>query len=53
MDKAAKPESKKPYSSPELIVYGTVRELTQKAGFAGHSDGGSLGAGKPNKTNAG
>jgi hypothetical protein len=40
MDKFVKPESKKPYLTPQLIVYGTVRELTQMVGSAGQNDGG-------------
>ena len=33
-------DHKKPYSSPIITVYGTVRELTQKNGLRGNSDGG-------------
>jgi hypothetical protein len=45
MAETAKPGSKKPYSKPALIVYGTVREVTLKAGNMGNKDGGtSLGA---------
>ena len=33
---------KKPYLSPVLTVYGTVRELTQKVGPVGTSDKGSF-----------
>lgn len=40
MDKPVKRGPKKPYSSPQLTVYGTVRELTQKAGPTGQPDGG-------------
>ena len=40
MDGSVKPEPKKPYSPPQLTVYGTVRELTQKVGQSGSSDGG-------------
>ena len=32
--------SKKPYKSPILIVHGTVKDLTQKKGTVGQSDGG-------------
>jgi hypothetical protein len=32
--------SKRPYSSPILTVYGTVRELTQKVGLVRQRDGG-------------
>ena len=31
---------KKPYLSPSLTVYGTVRELTQKVGLVRNRDGG-------------
>lgn len=31
-DKSDNPNAKKPYEPPELIVYGTVRELTQMQG---------------------
>jgi hypothetical protein len=31
---------KKSYSPPELTVYGTVAELTQRVGTHGNSDGG-------------
>jgi hypothetical protein len=48
MDKSVKPETKKPYSSPQLIVYGTVRELTQMVGASGMPDGG--GGHQPHKT---
>jgi hypothetical protein len=40
MGKAVKREEKKPYSKPTLTVYGTVRELTQRAGRNGKADGG-------------
>jgi hypothetical protein len=40
MDKSVEPEMKKPYSSPQLIVYGTVRELTRMVGSSGQNDGG-------------
>jgi len=33
---------KKPYSSPVLTVYGTVRELTQMVGTVGTADGGTF-----------
>jgi hypothetical protein len=32
-------DAKKPYSSPILTVYGTVRELTQSTGTHGNPDG--------------
>jgi hypothetical protein len=34
--------TKKPYSSPLLTVYGTVRELTQKVALRRARDGGSF-----------
>jgi hypothetical protein len=40
MAKAVKREPKKTYSKPSLIVYGTVRELTQAVGRNGRRDGG-------------
>jgi hypothetical protein len=38
MAKPVKSGSKKPYSSPELTVYGTVRELTQSHNTIGNRD---------------
>ena len=40
MAKTVAPGPKKPYSEPKLTVYGTVRELTQKVGRHGKTDGG-------------
>jgi hypothetical protein len=40
MPRPVKRDIKKPYSSPLITVYGTVRELTQKIGLRGRSDGG-------------
>jgi hypothetical protein len=40
MLKPVKRDSKKPYSSPKLTIYGTVRQLTQKVGLRRASDGG-------------
>lgn len=40
MVKPVKREGKKSYSKPTLTVYGTVRELTQKTGTRGKTDGG-------------
>jgi hypothetical protein len=40
MAKTVAPGPKKPYSEPKLTVYGTVRELTQKVGRNGKTDGG-------------
>jgi hypothetical protein len=42
MGKKVKSEVKKPYTPPELVVYGTVRELTQKVGFTRATDGGKF-----------
>jgi hypothetical protein len=38
MDKPVKPEPKKPYIPPKLVVYGTVRDLTLSQGRGGHLD---------------
>jgi hypothetical protein len=46
MAKPVRGEPKKPYSKPTLIVFGTVRDLTQKVGITGNLDGGSLGMNK-------
>ena len=40
MDKPVKPDGKKPYTSPILTVYGTVRELTQAIGLLRRTDSG-------------
>lgn len=40
MLKPVKRDSKKPYSSPILTVYGTVQKLTKKVGFHRTHDGG-------------
>jgi hypothetical protein len=40
MRKSVERDAKKPYSSPILTVYGTVRELTQRVGLRRHRDGG-------------
>ena len=41
------PEStKKPYKSPELSVYGDVREITRTVGDKGGADGGTGSMGK-------
>lgn len=42
MVKPVKREPKKPYSSPVLTVYGTVRDLTNRNGVRGQSDGGKF-----------
>ena len=38
--------SKKPYGTPQLSIYGDVREITQTVGMSGNSDGGSGGMNK-------
>jgi hypothetical protein len=38
----ANPGPKKSYSPPELIVYGTVVELTKAVGTHGNSDSGRI-----------
>jgi hypothetical protein len=40
MDKPLDRGVKKPYLSPKLTVYGTVRELTKKIGPNGNRDNG-------------
>lgn len=42
MDKPVKPDPKKTYEPPRLIVYGTIRDLTQKKGTQGNGDGGRI-----------
>jgi hypothetical protein len=42
MLKPAIREPKKPYLSPVLTIYGTVRELTQKVGLRKSNDGGKF-----------
>ena len=41
MAKPVAPIPKKPYLSPKLTIYGTVRELTLKNGLGGKRDGGA------------
>jgi hypothetical protein len=41
MLKPVKRDLKKPYSSPTLTIYGTVRQLTQKVGLRRTADGGT------------
>ncbi len=43
MAKPVAPIPKKPYLSPKLTVYGTVRELTLKVGIHGKKDGARFG----------
>jgi len=40
MRKSVERGAKKPYSSPILTVYGTVRDLTQRVGLRRQRDGG-------------
>ncbi len=35
-------ETKKPYSTPALTIYGTVQELTQTTGLRATKDGGKF-----------
>jgi hypothetical protein len=37
---------KKPYSSPQVTLYGNIRELTQNVGPNGMTDGGTFKGGK-------
>lgn len=40
MVKPLERDTKKPYSSPIITIYGTVQELTKKIGLGGSQDGG-------------
>ena len=40
-------EIKKPYHTPEVIVYGNIREITRNAGPKGADDGGGGAAAGP------
>jgi len=40
MDKPVRPDPKKTYEPPRLIIYGTVRDLTLKVGTHNAGDGG-------------
>lgn len=40
-------ETKKPYHTPEVILYGDVREITRNAGPKGNLDGGGGSAAGP------
>lgn len=42
MDKPVKPKDRKPYEPPRLIVYGNIRDLTQKLGPTHTLDGGGF-----------
>ena len=46
MEKPRKPESepepKEPYSTPKLMIYGTVEQLTKAIGAHGQLDGGAI-----------
>lgn len=44
---AARPEHKKPYRKPQVIVYGNIREITRNAGPKGDLDGGGGAAAGP------
>jgi len=38
---------KKPYHTPELVVYGNIGEITKNAGSKGNADGGGGAAAGP------
>ena len=40
-------KTKKPYSKPEVIVYGNIREITRNTGSKGNLDGGGGAAAGP------
>jgi hypothetical protein len=40
MDLEREKTSKKHYESPNLVIYGDIREITQNVGNKGNSDGG-------------
>jgi hypothetical protein len=40
-------QKKKPYHTPEVIVYGNIREITRNAGAKGNLDGGGGAAAGP------
>jgi hypothetical protein len=40
-------ETKKPYHTPEVIVYGNIREVTRNLGSKGNLDGGGGSAAGP------
>jgi hypothetical protein len=40
-------EAKKPYHTPEVIVYGNIREVTRNLGPKGNVDGGGGAAAGP------
>lgn len=42
----SKPAAKKSYKSPELVVYGDVRNLTKTVATSGGLDGGGAGTSK-------
>jgi hypothetical protein len=42
MAESNKQKPKKPYQKPTLIIYGTVRDITQSIGNMGAMDGGVL-----------
>ena len=44
---AAGNETKKPYHTPEVIVYGNIREITKNTGSKGNDDGGGGAAAGP------
>jgi len=40
-------QTKKPYTKPEVIVYGNIREITRNVGSKGNLDGGGGAAAGP------
>jgi|HubBroStandDraft_6_1064221.scaffolds.fasta_scaffold4128372_1 hypothetical protein len=42
MPKQANEGPKKPYSPPQVTIYGTVQELTKKVGNTGSTDHGTI-----------
>ena len=43
----AQDETKKPYHTPEVIVYGNIRDITRNLGSKGNNDGGGGAAAGP------
>jgi hypothetical protein len=46
-DQTQEHETKKQYHTPEVIVYGDIREITKNAGAKGNLDGGGGSAAGP------
>ena len=47
MDRSTKPMTKKPYRTPDLVVYGSLTQITKANTMVGAKDGGN------NKTRTG